>query len=124
MATPGLVCASCGAVLPSNSNFCNECGHVVARTGRSAQYKQGGGVFQRTVTPSLLAAAARAVSNVARAAWLFIATSSTQQSGSFRPVLTRNSAQPSGFAVARAGDGDVSCLDQQQSHAGKFGVLK
>jgi class 3 adenylate cyclase len=36
----GLPCSSCGTELPPNSKFCNECGAPVAKTTRSAEYKQ------------------------------------------------------------------------------------
>jgi Adenylate and Guanylate cyclase catalytic domain/zinc-ribbon domain len=36
----GLSCGSCGAELPPNSKFCNECGAPVAEVSRSAEYKQ------------------------------------------------------------------------------------
>ena len=36
----GLLCGSCGAELPPNSKFCNECGAPVTHVTRSAEYKQ------------------------------------------------------------------------------------
>jgi adenylate cyclase len=40
MTAAALVCGSCGAELPPNSKFCNECGAAVATATTSAEYKQ------------------------------------------------------------------------------------
>lgn len=49
-----------------------------------------------TGTPRFAASAAKALSKVARLAWWRIATSRTQQSGNFSPLLARSSARRSG----------------------------
>jgi adenylate cyclase len=40
MTAPRLVCGTCGAELPPNSKFCNECGAAVAASAKPAEYKQ------------------------------------------------------------------------------------
>ena len=40
MTAAALVCGSCGAELPANSKFCNECGAAVATATTPAEYKQ------------------------------------------------------------------------------------
>jgi predicted amidophosphoribosyltransferase len=40
MTAAALVCGSCGAELPPNSKFCNECGAAVAIATTLAEYKQ------------------------------------------------------------------------------------
>ena len=40
MTATGLLCGSCGAELPPNSKFCNECGAPLTHAARSAEYKQ------------------------------------------------------------------------------------
>ena len=48
---------SCGAGLPPNSKFCNECGAAVTRVGRPAEYKQVTVLFADVVRSMDLAAA-------------------------------------------------------------------
>ncbi|MBV8349043.1 MAG: zinc-ribbon domain-containing protein, partial [Mycolicibacterium sp.] len=40
MTAAGLACGSCGAELPPNSKFCNECGAAVTSAPKPAEYKQ------------------------------------------------------------------------------------
>ncbi len=40
MTATGLACGSCGAELPPNSKFCNECGAPVVTAATLAEYKQ------------------------------------------------------------------------------------
>ena len=53
----GLSCASCGADLPLNSKFCNECGAPVTPVRRSAEYKQVTELFADVVHSMDIAAA-------------------------------------------------------------------
>ena len=53
----GLLCGSCGAELPPNSKFCNECGAAVTQVSRSAEYKQVTVLFADVVRSMDLAAA-------------------------------------------------------------------
>ncbi len=40
MTAAAVVCGSCGAELPPNSKFCNECGAAVVTATTPAEYKQ------------------------------------------------------------------------------------
>ena len=51
-----LSCASCGAVLPPDSRFCNKCGAPVAPAATSAEYKQVTVLFADVVGSMKLAA--------------------------------------------------------------------
>ena len=53
----GLPCGSCGAELPPNSKFCNECGAPVTQATRSAEYKQVTVLFADVVHSMDIAAA-------------------------------------------------------------------
>ncbi len=53
----GLSCGSCGAELPLNSKFCNECGVPVTQISRSAEYKQVTVLFADVVHSMDIAAA-------------------------------------------------------------------
>jgi len=53
----GLPCGSCGAELPPNSKFCNECGAPVTQVSRSAEYKQVTVLFADVVHSMDIAAA-------------------------------------------------------------------
>ena len=53
----GLLCGSCGAELPPNSKFCNECGTRLTQATRSAEYKQVTVLFADVVRSMDIAAA-------------------------------------------------------------------
>jgi class 3 adenylate cyclase len=53
----GLSCGSCGAELPLNAKFCNECGAPVTQVSRSAEYKQVTVLFADVVHSMDIAAA-------------------------------------------------------------------
>ena len=53
----GLSCGLCGAELPLNSKFCNECGAPVTQVSRSAEYKQVTVLFADVVRSMDIAAA-------------------------------------------------------------------
>ena len=53
----GRSCGSCGTELPPKSKFCNECGAPVAKTTRSAEYKQVTVLFADVVHSMDIAAA-------------------------------------------------------------------
>ena len=57
LTAPGLFCGSCGAELPLNSKFCNECGAPVTQVSRSAEYKQVTVLFADVVHSMEIAAA-------------------------------------------------------------------
>jgi adenylate cyclase len=57
MTAAAVVCGSCGAELPPNSKFCNECGAPVAQVSRSAEYKQVTVLFADVVHSMDIAAA-------------------------------------------------------------------
>ena len=57
MTAAGLACAACGAELPPNSKFCNECGVVVAAAAEPAEYKQVTVLFADVVHSMDIAAA-------------------------------------------------------------------
>jgi class 3 adenylate cyclase len=57
MAAAALVCGSCGAELPPNSKFCNECGAAVATATTPAEYKQVTVLFADVVHSMGIAAA-------------------------------------------------------------------
>ena len=54
--TAGLVCGACGAELPPNSKFCNECGPAVAASAEPAGYKLVTVLFADVVHPIDIAA--------------------------------------------------------------------
>ena len=49
MTAAGLVCASCGTELPSDSKFCNKCGTPVGVQHSPAEYKQVTALFADVV---------------------------------------------------------------------------
>jgi adenylate cyclase len=53
----GLLCGSCGAELPPNSKFCNECGTRLMQATLSAEYKQVTILFAAVVHSMDIAAA-------------------------------------------------------------------
>jgi class 3 adenylate cyclase len=53
----GVPCGSCGADLPPNSKFCNECGAPLTQAARSAEYKQVTVLFADVVHSMDIAAA-------------------------------------------------------------------
>ena len=57
MTATALVCRSCGAELPPNSKFCNECGAAVSTTTTPAEYKQVTVLFADVVHSMDIAAA-------------------------------------------------------------------
>ena len=57
MTVTGLVCGTCGAELPPNSKFCNECGAAVAASAKLAEYKQVTVLFADVVGSMDIAAA-------------------------------------------------------------------
>ena len=57
MTITGLVCGTCGAELPPNSKFCNECGAAVAASAKLAEYKQVTVLFADVVGSMDIAAA-------------------------------------------------------------------
>src|SRR5271155_4588806 len=57
MTGAAVVCGSCGAELPPNSKFCNECGAPVTQVSRSAEYKQVTVLFADVVHSMDIAAA-------------------------------------------------------------------
>ena len=57
MTAAALVCGSCGAELPPNSKFCNECGAAVATAAKPAEYKQVTILFADVVHSMDIAAA-------------------------------------------------------------------
>ena len=57
MTAAALVCGSCGAELPPNSKFCNECGAAVATAAKPAEYKQVTILFADVVQSMDIAAA-------------------------------------------------------------------
>ena len=57
MTVTGLVCGTCGAELPPNSKFCNECGAAVAASAKPAEYKQVTVLFADVVHSMDIAAA-------------------------------------------------------------------
>src|SRR6476646_10491475 len=57
MTAAALVCGSCGAELPPNSKFCNECGAPVATATTPAEYKQVTVLFADVVRSMDIAAA-------------------------------------------------------------------
>jgi adenylate cyclase len=57
MTAPRLVCGTCGAELPPNSKFCNECGAAVAASAKPAEYKQVTVLFADMVHSMDIAAA-------------------------------------------------------------------
>ena len=57
MTVTGLVCGTCGAELPPNSKFCNECGAAVAASAKPAEYKQVTVLFTDVVHSMDIAAA-------------------------------------------------------------------
>src|SRR5271170_855235 len=57
MTAAALVCGSCGAELPPNSKFCNECGAAVSTAATPAEYKQVTVLFADVVRSMDIAAA-------------------------------------------------------------------
>ena len=57
MTAAGLVCASCGTELPSDSKFCNKCGTPVGVQHSPAEYKQVTVLFADVVHSMDIAAA-------------------------------------------------------------------
>ena len=57
MTSTGLVCASCGTELPSDSKFCNKCGTPVGVQHSPAEYKQVTVLFADVVHSMDIAAA-------------------------------------------------------------------
>ena len=57
LTTAELPCGACGAELPPNSKFCNECGAAVTRVSRPAEYKQVTVLFADMVRSMDIAAA-------------------------------------------------------------------
>ena len=49
MTAAALVCGSCGAELPANSKFCNECGVAVSAATKPAEYKHATVLFADVV---------------------------------------------------------------------------
>src|SRR6476620_7373904 len=57
MTVAAVVCGSCGAELPPNAKFCNECGAPVATAPTPAEYKQVTVLFADVVHSMGIAAA-------------------------------------------------------------------
>ena len=51
MTAAAVVCGSCGAELPPNSKFCNECGAPITPAAAAAEYKQVTVLFADVVIP-------------------------------------------------------------------------
>jgi hypothetical protein len=49
MTAAGLVCGACGAELPPNSKFCNQCGLALAASAEPAEHKQVMALFADVV---------------------------------------------------------------------------